>query len=347
MVSFTKNSAFFILLLFILPGYSYSLADDSSILKGEMPLLQVEVTKYDIGIIKKGEEFGYVFVFSNRGKSDLKLLKAMGKTRGKIRVEMPSIIPPGKEGYVYISQDSSHIHGQHLLEVIIRTNDPGQPNTLLSVQGYVQWPVEILPKPFVLMKATKGQTVKQQLTLVNHTETPMTIKKVEFDKDIFHVEIKEIEKGKKFILNVSSQPDAPIGEHRKQIAIQTNIPEMPKVEIASWLKMRERIFTNINTLDFGERSLGDITDPKVVELTTEIVIINGMSTPGFKVLKAECDIDFLKVNLSPIAKNRVHRVDVSFQPEKAKKGKFQGSLTIFTNDEEFKQIVLPIYGKLY
>ena len=111
--------------------------------------------------------------------------------------------------------------------------------------------------------------------------------------------------------------------------------------------MRERIFTNINTLDFGKRPLDDISNPQVIELTTEIVIINGMSTPGFKVLKAECDIDFLKVDLSPIAKNRVHRVDVYFQPEKAKKGAFQGSLTILTNDDEFKKIVLPIHGKLY
>jgi hypothetical protein len=207
--------------------------------------------------------------------------------------------------------------------------------------------VEILPRPIALMKSIKGQSVKKQFTIVNHTEIPMIIKKVEFDKVIFQVETKEIEKGKKFALNVLSRSDAPLGEHRKHIVIHTNVPEAPEIAMASWLKMRERIFTNINTLDFGEHSLGDITDPKVVELTTEIVIINGMSTPGFKVLKAECDIDFLKVDLSPIAKNRVHRVDVSFQPEKAKKGKFQGALTIFTNDEEFKQIILPIYGKLY
>ena len=347
MVYFLKIRIFFILFFLILSGYSYSLAEDSSKIKGEMPLLQVEKTKYDIGIIKRGEEFGYKFVFINKGSGDLKLLKAYSKTSGEISVKMPSIISPGKKVYVYITQDSSHIHGKHLLEVIIHSNDPIQPKTLLSVQGYVQWPVEILPKPVALMKSIKGKSAKKQLTIVNHTETPMIIKKVEFDKDIFQVKITETEKGKKFWLNLESRPDAPIGEHRKQITIHTNVPEAPKVAMASWLKMRDRIFTNIDQLDFGERSLIDIRDPKVVELTTEIVIINGMSTPGFKVLKAECDIDFLKVNISPIAKNRVHRVDVSFQPEKAEKGEFQGLLTIFTNDEGFKQIALPIYGKLY
>jgi hypothetical protein len=309
--------------------------------------LQVEETSYDIGIIKKGEEFGYEFVFANRGRGDLKLLKAAGKTPSKIMVKMPSIIPSGKEGYVHIFLDSAHIQGRHVFEVIIHTNDPRQPETLLSVKGYVQWPVEILPRPVALMKATKGESAKRKLTIVNHTGTPMIIKMVEFDKDIFQVETKEIEKGKKFELNVASRLNAPLGEHRKQIVIHTNIPEAPKVAMVSWLKMRERIFTNINKLDFGERFLEDINDPKVVEMTTEIVIINGMSTPDFKVLKAECDIDFFKVDLSPIAKNRIHRVDVYFQPEKAKKSEFQGSLTILTNDDEFKQIVLPIHGKLY
>lgn len=334
----------FSLLTFILPAVS--IGWDVGGTGSESPLLEVKETAFDLGVIKKGEEFGYEFVFANKGLGDLKLLKAVGKTPGKIRVKMPSTIPPGKEGYVYISKDSDRIQGRHVLEVIIHTNDPGQPETLLSVRGYVQWPVEILPRPIALMKATKGVIAKRQLMLVNQTETPMIIKKVEFDKDIFQVETKEIEKGKRFELNVASRPDAPIGEHRKQIVIHTNITEAPKVSMASWLKMRERIFTNINTLDFGERFFEDISDPKVVEMTTEIVIINGMSTPGFKVVKAECDIDFLKVDLSPIAKNRVHRVDVYFQPEKAKKGEFHGALTILTNDKEFKRIVLPIHGKL-
>ena len=310
-------------------------------------LLQAEKTSHDIGVIKRGEVFGYEFLFVNKGQGDLKLLRAAGKTPGDIRVKMPSIIPPGKEGYVYISQESDYIVGRHVLKVMIHTNDPGQPETLLSVKGYVQWPVEILPKPVALMKATKGKTTKRRLMLVNHTKTPMVIKKIEFDNDLFHVETKEIEKGKSFELSVASRPEAPIGEHRKQIVIHTNIPEALKITIASWLKMRERIFTNINALDFGERSFEDINNTKVIEMTTEIVIINGTSTPGFKVLKAECDIDFLKVDLSPIAKDRIHRVDVYFQPEKAKKGKFNGALTILTNDNEFKHIVLPIYGKLY
>jgi hypothetical protein len=47
----------------------------------------------------------------------------------------------------------------------------------------------------------------------------------------------------------------------------------------------------------------------VVQWTNEMVLINGMSTPGFKVLKAECDIDFLKVKIDRF-KNNIYRVDV-------------------------------------
>lgn len=332
------------LLMFILPVVS--IGGDVGGAGSETPLLVVNETEVDIGVVKKSEEFGYDFVFANRGRGDLKLLKATGKTPGKIRVKMPLTIPQGKDGYVYISKDSDRIQGRHTLEVLVQTNDPHQPEVLLTLHGYVQWPVEILPRPIALMKATKGETAKRQLTLVNHTEIPMIIKKVEYDEDIFQVKTEEIEKGKRFELDVASRPDSPLGEHRKKIVIYTNIPEAPKVAMASWLKMRERIFTNINTLNFGERFFEDISNPQVVEMTTEVVIINGMSTPGFKVLKVECDIDFLKVDLSPIAKNGIHRVDVYFQPEKAKKGEFQGSLTILTNDEEFKQILLPIHGNL-
>ena len=347
MVSFTKTSAFFILLYFALSASCFSFAEDSSLAQSKKPLLQVEETSYDIGIIQKGMEFGYAFLFENKGQGNLKLLKATGNSPGEIKVRMPSIIPAGKERYVDISQDSNRIRGPHTLEVIIKTDDPSQPEVLLSVHGYVQWPVEILPRPLSLMKVQKGQSKNKQFTLVNNTQTPLKIEKIEYDENLFLVKAKEIEKGKKFEFTVSSQPKAPLGEHRKRIIFHTNVPEAHKLSMAAWLKVRERIFTNLQTLDFGERPFEDISNPQVVEMTTEVLIINGMSTPGFKVLKAECDIDFLRVDLSPIAKNNIHRVDVYFQPEKAKKGEFQGSLTISTNDKEFKQIVLPIHGNLY
>ena len=64
----------------------------------EHPRLEVKETAFDIGVIKRGDEFGYEFMFVNRGRGELKFLKAAGKTPGKTRVKMPSTIPPGKEG---------------------------------------------------------------------------------------------------------------------------------------------------------------------------------------------------------------------------------------------------------
>jgi hypothetical protein len=260
---------------------------------------------------------------------------------------MPSIIRAGEEHFVHISQDSNQIQGPHTLKVLIQTDDPNHPEVLLSLSGYVQWPVEILPRPWALMKVQKGQSKKKQFTLVNNTKTPLEFKEIELDENLFQVKIRELEKGRKFGLTVISQEDAPLGEHRKKIVFYTNVPEAPEIAMAAWLKVRERIYTNLQELDFGERPLKELSDPRIVKLTNEIVIVNGTSTPGFKVLEVECDIDFLVAELHPVAKNNVHRVDVYFQPEKAQKGTFQGSLTILTNDREFKRIVLPVRGKLY
>ena len=347
MDSFTAKSVFSILLLFSFSASRSSFAEDSPLTQSKEPLLQIEETSHDIGMIQKGMEFGYAFLFQNKGQEDLELLEAIGIGPGEIQVKMPRVISAGEERYVDITQDSSHIRGPHTLEVIIKTNDPSQPQVLLSVHGYVQWPVEILPRPLSLMKVQKGQSKEKRFTLVNNTQTRLRIEKIEYDENLFLVKAKEAEKGKKFEFTVSSQPKAPLGEHRKKIVFHTNVSEAPQVSMASWLKVLERIYTNLKEVDFGERPLKELFDPKIVELTNEVVIVNGMSTPGFKVLEVECDIDFLAAELHPVAKNSVHRVDVYFQPEKAKKGTFLGSLTILTNDEEFKRIVLPVRGTLY
>jgi hypothetical protein len=347
MATLRKNTIYLILFFFVLAVPHLAHADDSNISQANKPLLQIKENSFDLGIVAKGAEFGYQFLFENRGQGDLIFLRASPRSPGEIQVRMPSIIPAGEEHFVHISQDSNQIQGAHTLKVLIQTNDPNQPEVLLSLSGYVQWPVEILPRPWALMKVQKGQSSKQQFTLVNNTQTPLEFKKIELDENLFEIRIIELEKGKRFEITVSSRSDAPLGEHRKRIVFHTNVSESPQVYMGAWLKVRERIYTNLQELDFGERPLTELFDPKIVELTNEIVIINGMSTPGFKVLEVECDIDFLVAELHPVAKNNVHRVDVYFQPEKAQKGTFQGSLTILTNDREFKRIVLPVRGKLY
>ena len=181
---------------------------------------------------------------------------------------------------------------------------------------------------------------------VHDTSRELKIENIEYDKTLFRLDINETEKGRKFDFSILSRPDAPLGEHREQIVFHTNISEEPVVSMEAWLKVLGRIYTNTQQLDFGELNLADIFKPDIVKLTTEMVLINGMSTPGFKVVDVKCDIDFLKVEIDPVSKNNVYRVDVYIIPEKARPGKYEGALTIVTNDKEFKEIVLPIHGAL-
>lgn len=301
----------------------------------------------DIGTIQKGVEFGGAFLFENKGDDELKLFKAYSNIPGRVKVNKPGSIPAGEAEFVYISQDSNDIQGDHVLEVIIKTNDPDQPQVVLTVTGYVQWPVDILPKPVCLIKNIKGETVTRQFEMINNTGSELKIEKIEYDASLFAVNVRELEKGKKFEILVTSKPDAPVGEHKKNIVFHTNAVESPTVGMVSWLNVLERIFTNLQELDFEDLALDDLQNPNVIEWTREIVFVNGMSTSGFKVFKAECDIDFLKVEIDPVSQNNVFRVDVFFDPSKAKKGEFDGSLKIFTNDEEFKEIVLPVHGTLH
>jgi len=342
----TKWKNAYLILFFLLCAASL-FAGENSTSKQNQPLLHIAEKDHDIGTIPKGTEFGWAFLFENKGAGDLKLLKGYSYIPGQVKVNMPPVIRPGDAGHVYIGQDSSQIQGQNTLDVIIQTNDPLTPEILLTVEGYVQWPVEILPAPVALMKIQKGESAEKDFTLVNNTSVEMKIEKIEFDETLFQVTVSEHEKGRKFGIKVSSKPEAPLGEHRKTIVFHTNVPESPELTMASWLLVLGRIYTNLQDLDFEDLSLEDIKNPDVVEWTKEMVFINGMSTPGFKVLKADCDIDFLKVEIDPVSENNVFRVDVFFDPPMARKGEFKGSLQILTNDAEFKKIILPVHGNLH
>lgn len=345
-MAFVYKSKWIVVIGLLFSSVGLSWAKEPSSVNNRFPKVFVTEQIHNLGVIEKGMDFGWAFLLENKGDGDLKLLKAYSSIPGEIKIDKPLVIHPGEADHVYIGLESSQIQGKNTLEVIIQTNDPQNPEVLLTVNGYVQWPVEILPLPVALMKIQKGQSAEKQFILVNHTSTEMNIEKIEFDEALLHVSVREIEKGKQFEIKIISKTDAPLGEHRNKIIFRTNVPESPTVSMVSWLNVLGRIYTNVQELDFESLSLEDIQNPDVVQWTNELVLINGMSTPGFKVMKAECNIDFLKVEIDPVSKNNVYRVDVFFNSPKAKKGEFKGSLKISTNDHEFKEIILPVHGMI-
>lgn len=102
----------------------------------ELPVFSFEKTEHDFGQIKQGEKVVYTFKFTNTGKKDLVITSATGSCGCTVPQYPKMPIPPGGQGMIDITFDSSGKSGkQHKTITIVANTVPN--TTILSIKGEI------------------------------------------------------------------------------------------------------------------------------------------------------------------------------------------------------------------
>lgn len=102
------------------------------------PKMDFEEEAFNFGTITKGEIIKYVFKFKNTGKETL-VIRKMNSTCG-CTVSEPSAytIPPGENGHINVTFNSTGKIGKQFQTITLITNDPRKTTKLLRVIGTVK-----------------------------------------------------------------------------------------------------------------------------------------------------------------------------------------------------------------
>lgn len=109
---------------------------------GDLPVFEFRETLHDFGTVIEGEKVMYSFVFKNTGGADLiisSVAASCGCTATKFTKEP---IPPGKEGIITVTFDSTKRRGFQNKAVTVSANT--QPNkTVLRIKAKVISPSDL------------------------------------------------------------------------------------------------------------------------------------------------------------------------------------------------------------
>ena len=106
------------------------------------PKIFIKETVKDLGEVYQGEVVDYTFEVTNKGKTDLILRRAYGScgcTVGKVSTEP---IKKGKKGTVSVRFDAKNLYGNQLKSITVISNDPENPNTILTIKAKLVEPGE-------------------------------------------------------------------------------------------------------------------------------------------------------------------------------------------------------------
>src|SRR5262249_18454808 len=145
-----------------------------------------------------------------------------------------------------------------------------------------------LPYPAVFLSGFRGEKAVRTLEIVNNEEAPLNIAGMAGVEGsaIFSANLKTVEPGRRYEIEVELKSDAPIGRSQQVMEILTDHPRFPVVKVPVNIFVKDEVYVNPGTVDFGEIT-GNTTSPETFFLKKH--------RGRLEILSVKSDLPYLKI----------------------------------------------------
>ena len=310
----------------------------------EAPKAVVPETDYRFPESLAGEVIEPDYVLRNEGAAPLRLQKA-DMTPPLRSTKLPAVVERGGEAVLRFRLDTSQVNfssGPYEGQVVLYTNDPTQPEILLTFQGKVVPPIEFDPFPAFFVSTVRGQPKAASIQILNRQPEPLDILRIDSPSKRFAVNLQTLEPGRRYRLELTLPGEGAAGKKIDTITLFTSSERRPVLKIPANTRITERVYTAPEQLDFGLISEAKLqSNPKLLEQLAQTLMVYQVGGKDFQV-SVQTDVPFLRLSPERSPFQDRYQVAVSVNPENLTFGPVNGSVTISTNDPEFPQVVVLV-----
>ena len=200
------------------------------------PTMDMAETTFDFGEITQGTKIEHVYKFKNNGTADLKLGRPKTSCGCTASLLSKDIIPPGSEGEIKVTFNSSGKRGKQNRRITIPSNVPGMEKVQITITGEVKVDLAFEPNYVKLGTMTEKKAVTKIVKLTNTGETAVTITKVEVSRsEEVKVDLKEgteLKPGASIEFKATVKPKEPMRHFSSRLQIQTSHAKQNRLYLA-------------------------------------------------------------------------------------------------------------------
>jgi len=302
---------------------------------GHAPKAVASDPLYDFGAALEGTMVTHTFAIKNTGEGylDIRGIKtSCGCTTGS---PSKNHIAPGDESDISVSFDTHFQKGHAVRTIVATTNDPNNPQVVMTLQGTVKKQVEAQPNEISFGDVKKGTEDTRQLVVndLNPARGPFSVGPVSNSNSSIKVVQEKRPDGKPgALLKVSLLKTMPVGPFDDTIKITNNRVPL-QVDVFGTV-------TGDLNIDPAQVSFG------IVPRGQDIVRIFKLSNQGahpVKVLEVASSSPAVGVVAEPVAPGREYKVTVTLR-HGTPDGELRGNLTIKTDDPDQATLNVPFYA---
>jgi hypothetical protein len=314
--------------------FSLLLAFSSAL--GQVPNVYLPNVSFDFGSVRQGEVLEHRFEFRNVSSLPVKL-QITGLSHPGMKVKAAQEVLPGAEASITVIWDTRFVRGETTAKVLLRLNE--MESTSLNLLARVVPPIDILPYPAVFISGFRDEKAARRLEIVNNEEAALNITAIAGAEaaSVFSANIRTVEAGRRYQLDVELKPNAPGGRSQQVIEIFTDHPRFSVIKVPVNVFVKDEVYVNPDSVDFGEIT-GSTTSPEIFLLKKH--------RGGIEILSIESDLSCIKVRHTEDETGSSHQFFVDLQGSDLSNGPISGHIYITTDDPVFSQFTVPVRAEV-
>jgi hypothetical protein len=192
--------------------------------------LELSPNVFNFGEVWQGAPARGEFHLKNTGNAPL-TLSVTSSCGCTIATKPKSPLNPGESDTFSITYDTKR-SGPADKKVTVSSNDPTQPNVVIDVKGTVKPIFATKPEDCTFQNAEENTVATQTVRLENKYTRPLPLRiKAGQNIEQFELELKEVEPGMVYELQVTTRPPLSPGKNMTSLALETGLPDLPDISI--------------------------------------------------------------------------------------------------------------------
>jgi hypothetical protein len=185
---------------------------------------------YALGRVDAGRRVTHAYAFRNSGGLDLRIDNVRAACSCTAAVRRTRVIPPGGDGAIDVTFDTSREHGHVTHTITVYSNDPAQPVTTLTLVADVDAAATADPPALYVGHVRRGAPASNTVRLLSAegsgfgpVETPGAV----LDASISGAASERTPA----TLRLTVKPQAPLGRFDESVLVHTGNPRQPLLTI--------------------------------------------------------------------------------------------------------------------
>jgi hypothetical protein len=309
---------------------------------GAVPIIIIEHSSHDFGIVQPGATLHHDFTLHNKGAAPLNISQVTSDCGCTAALASADEIPPGGQGTINIAFTPGEHEGLQRETITIKTNDPAAESLQLEVSAEVKLLLALSPATieFPACIISTGSIEPQYARLTGSLSDSVSITAIDNPNAFINVEIEHdsLDDDASRKIRFSVLPGMATGRFRERIVFTTDSPD---VKTLSLFVMGE-VLGNIN-LTPKHLPLGTVSAAGVIG--KHITLQSTRDDFKFTVTGISSSVEGLSTKLITVNPGTEYRIEVSLSGDYPHPV-INGEITIATDAADQPEMTVRVFGRI-